>query len=69
LAAIPLVPDPQNGSKTRQPPLVEARMARRNRRRGFRVGWYPWSFSFIGTAGMVHTEESWALGSGLFGRS
>jgi hypothetical protein len=58
--ATPLVPDPQNGSKTRSPSLLDARMARRTRRRGFWVGWYPWSFSLFGTEGMCQTEESWA---------
>ncbi len=37
--ATPLVPDPQNGSKIRSPSLLDARMARRTRRRGFWVGW------------------------------
>src|SRR5918995_3101938 len=38
LEATPLVPDPQKGSKTRSPSLVEATMARRTRRKGFWVG-------------------------------
>jgi hypothetical protein len=38
LAATPVVPDPQNGSKTNSPSTVEAKMARRRRRRGFWVG-------------------------------
>src|SRR5215210_2964655 len=36
LEATPVVPDPQKGSHTRSPSLLEARMARRTRRRG----WY-----------------------------
>src|SRR5215210_3033665 len=39
LAATPVVPDPQNGSKTRSPSRVEATSARRTSLRGFWVGW------------------------------
>jgi hypothetical protein len=45
------------------PSLVEATMARRTRRKGFWVGWRPWSFSLVGTEGMRQTEETWAFGS------
>jgi hypothetical protein len=69
LAATPVVPDPQNGSKTRAHSAVEAKMARRRRRRGFWVGWRPWDFSLLGTAGMRQTEETCEVGSGLFMRS
>jgi len=69
LAATPVVPDPQKGSKTSSPSLVEANMARRRRRRGFWVGWRPWDFSLMGTEGMCHTEETWEVGSLLFMRS
>src|SRR5215207_1940316 len=41
LEATPIVPDPQNGSKMRSPSLLEATIARRRRRRGCWVGWYP----------------------------
>jgi hypothetical protein len=68
-AATPVVPDPQNGSKTRSPSPVEARTARRTRRRGFWVGWRPWDFSLMGTAGRRQTEETWEEGSGLLMRS
>jgi hypothetical protein len=69
LAATPLVPDPQNGSKTSPPSRVEATSARLMSRKGFWVGWYPWSFSRLGTAGIRHTEDTWPVGSGLFTRS
>src|SRR5215207_3529495 len=69
LAATPVVPDPQNGSKTSSPSILEASTARRRSRRGFWVGWRPWDFSLMGTAGMCQTEESWEVGSGPFMRS
>ena len=49
--------------------MVEAKTARRRRRKGFCVEWCPWDFSLPGTAGMRQTEESWAAGFALFMRS
>ena len=68
-APTPLVPDPQKGSKTKSPSRVEATSARLMSRKGFWVGWYPWSFSRFGTGGRRHTEEIWEVGSRLFIRS
>ena len=39
LAATAMVPEPQNGSKTRSPSSVEASSARRTTLKGFWVGW------------------------------
>ncbi len=39
LAATPVVPDPQNGSNTNSPSLVEATSARLTSLKGFWVGW------------------------------
>jgi hypothetical protein len=69
LAATAVVPDPQNGSKTNPPSRVEATSARLTSLKGFWVGWWPWSFSRFGTAGMRQTEEIWEVGSRVFMRS
>src|SRR5215218_507871 len=69
LAATPVVADPLKGSKSRSPSTLEASTARRSRRRGFWVGWRPWDFSLMGTAGICQTEETWEVGLGLFMRS
>jgi len=69
LAATPVVPDPVNGSKTRSPSQVEASSALRKRRKGFWVGWYPCSFSLLGTVCIRQTEDTWAPGSNPFMRS
>src|SRR5215203_5658739 len=50
--------EPLKGSKRRSPSTLEASTARRRRRRGFWVGWRPWDFSLMGTAGMCQTEET-----------
>jgi hypothetical protein len=69
LAATPVVPDPQKGSKSRSPSALEARTERRTRRRGFWVGWRPWDFSLMSTVGRRQTEKTWEVGSRLFMRS
>ncbi len=66
LAATAVVPDPAKGSKTRSPSRVQATSARRTRRKGFWVGWLPWSFSRREGGGMRQTEPTWAAGSQLF---
>ena len=55
-AATPVVPLPTNGSTTRSPSLLAARMTRRSRDRGFCVGCLPCSFSALFGAVKRHTD-------------